>query len=96
MKLFAIDKNVISGQCKGALLRMQFRYTAIFFCVGLIPGWVGSQVGFFTPTKTKDGYICTEFYFKPWLAKDIAVCKLPKWYRAVTRAISFRFNFGGE
>lgn len=92
MKLFAIHHNVMSGQCKGALLRLQVRYTAIFFLPGLIRGWAGSQVGFFTPRKTKNGYTCTGFYFRPWLAPDIAVVRLPRWYRLLTRAVSFRFD----
>ena len=92
MKLFKLQRQVMSGQCKGALLRLQVRYTAIFFFPGLIRGWAGSQIGIFTPRKNEYGYSCTGFYFRPWLAPDIAVCRLPKWYRFVTRAISFRFE----
>lgn len=92
MKLFSMQRDVMSGQCKGALLRLQVRYTAVFLFPGLIRSWAGSQIGIFTPRKTESGYRCTGFYFHPWLAPDIAVCRLPRWYRALTRAISFRFE----
>jgi len=92
MAIFEIQRDVMSGQCKGALARIQVRYTALFIGTGWIRGWAGSQIGLFTPRKTESGYRCTGFYFQPWLAPDIAVCRLPRWYRAVTRAISFRFE----
>lgn len=92
MKLFSLQRDVMSGQCKGALLRLQVRYTAIFFLPGLIRGWAGSQIGLFTPKKTDKGYACTGFYFSPWLAPDIAVCRLPRWYLFLARAFSFRFE----
>lgn len=92
MKLFSIQRNVMSGQCKGALLRLQIRYTAIFLLPGLIRGWAGGHIGFFTPRKTATGYACTGFYFEPWLAPDIAVAELPLWYRRVMRALSFRWE----
>ncbi len=92
MKLLSIQRNVMSGQCKGALLRFQIRYTAFFVFPNLIPGWCGSQVGLFTHKKQKEGYSCTGFYFKPWLAKDIAVCQLPRWYRKLTNCVSFSFE----
>jgi len=88
--LFLIHKNVMSGQCKNALFRIQIRYTALFLFPGWIPGWAGSQIGLFTPRKTSTGYKCTGFYFQPWLAPDIAVIQLPKWYVKMLRAISFR------
>lgn len=90
MKIFQIYTDVMSGQCKGAPLRIQVRHTVIFILPGIIKGWAGSQIGLFTPRKTKVGYNCTGFYFRPWLAPDIAVCKLPKWYRTLMRLISFR------
>jgi hypothetical protein len=92
MAFFKVQRNVMSGQCKGALARIQVRHTALFIGAGWIPGWAGSQVGIFTPRKTNRGYICTGFYFHPWLAPDIAVRQLPRWYRAVARAISFDFG----
>lgn len=90
--IFAIQRDVMSGQCKGALLRVQVRYTAIFIFPRLVRGWVGSQIGLFTPRKTSKGYVCTGFYFQPWLAPDVAVCILPKWYRICMDALSFRLD----
>lgn len=92
MKLFCLQRNVMSGQCKGALLRFQVRHTALFVLPGLIPGWAGSQVGLFTPRKTPAGYRCTGFYASLWLAPDVAVSRLPKWYRVMTRCLRFRFE----
>ena len=89
MKLFSIQRDVISGQCKGALLRLQVRYTAVFLLPGLIPGWAGSRIGLFTPRKTADGYACTGFWFRPWLAPDVPISRLPRWYRTATRRLSF-------
>ena len=89
MKLFTIHRNVMSGQCVGAPLRLQVRHTALFLLPGLIKGWTGSQIGLFTPRKTADGYRCTGFYFQPWLAPRVAVSRLPRWYRAVASALSF-------
>lgn len=88
--MIAIQRNVMSGQCKGALLRIQIRYTAIFMGAGWIGSWAGSQIGFFTPKKTDNGYTCTGFHFEPWLAPDVPVCGLPRWYRSTMRAITFR------
>ena len=90
--MIEIDRNVMCGQCKNALLRVQIRHTAVFFGAGWIDGWAGSQIGFFTPRKTEEGYSCTGFYFLPWLYPDIAVCQAPTWYRKTMRAISFRFG----
>jgi hypothetical protein len=92
MKLFSLQRNVMSGQCKGALLRLQVCYTAIFLFPGLIRGWAGSHIGLFTPRKTDTGYTCTGFYFRPWLAPDVPVCQLPKWYRLMAGAASFCFE----
>jgi len=89
MKLFSIQRDVMSGQCKGALLRLQVRYTAVFLLPGLVPGWAGSQIGLLTPRKTAEGYSCTGFWFRPWLAPDVAVSRLPRWYRALTGRLSF-------
>lgn len=90
--LIHVQRNVMSGQCKGALLRFQVRHTAVFFFQGWVRGWAGSQVGLFTPRKTKDGYRCTGFYFRPWLAPDIAVCRLPRWYVRLANALSLRLE----
>ena len=59
MALFKIQRDVMSGQCKGALARIQVRYTALFIGTGWIRGWAGSQIGLFTPRKTENGYRCT-------------------------------------
>lgn len=90
MRIFHIQRDVMSGQCKGAPIRIQFRYTAIFLFPGLIRGWAGSQLGLFVPKKTPSGYSLRGFYFRPWLAPDIAVCRLPRWYVAIANAFSFR------
>ena len=92
MRVFSIHRNVMCGQCKGALLRLQVGYTAIFLFPGLLPGWAGSRVGLFTPRKVGKGFACLGFYFLPWLAPDVATCLLPKWYRWATRAVSFRLD----
>lgn len=90
MNIFAIQRNVLSGQCKGALLRVQVRYTAFFLLPGAIRGWAGSQIGLFTPRRVNaDGYACVGFYFRPWLAPDAAVSRLPRWYVRTMRALSF-------
>lgn len=91
MAIFKIQKNVVSGQCKGALARIQIRYTALIIGSGWMRGWVGTRIGIFSPRKTEDGYRCTSFYFHPWFAPDITVNQLPKWYRTITRMISFSF-----
>ena len=92
MKLVSIQRNTMSGQCKGALLRLQVRHTAVFLFPGLVPGWAGSNIGLFVPRKTENGYACVGFRFHPHLAPDIAWNQLPKWYRTLTRALSFRFD----
>lgn len=71
-------------------MRIQVRYTAVIIGSGWIGGWAGSQIGIFTPRHTENGYVCTGFYFEPWLAPDIAVVQLPKWYTRIMHAISFR------
>ena len=86
--MIRIHRDVVSGQCKGALLRIQVRYTAIVLFPGLIRGWTGSQIGMFAPRTTRGGYQCTRFYVHPWLAPDVPVSRLPKWYRAAMRILS--------
>jgi hypothetical protein len=91
--LVGIQFNVMDGQCKNSLLRVQVRYTAIFLFPGLLRGWCGTHVGLFAPKHNPEkGYRCTGFEFSPWLAPDIAVANLPRFYVKITRAISFR-NF---
>lgn len=90
MRLIRIYKNVESGQCKGALLRIQFRTTAIFILADTFRGFAGSHIGLFAPNGYGDkGYRFTRFYFRPWFAPDIAVCRLPKWYRKLASIFSF-------
>lgn len=91
MKFITVQRDVMHGQCKGALARIQVRYTSIILFSGLMPGWAGSRIGIFSPRKTQDGYECTGFYFFPWLAPDIAVCRLPRRYRMLG-LLSFRFD----
>ena len=88
--LIGFQSGVMSGGCKGALLRIQFRYTAVFLFPMLIRGWNGSQIGLFSPAKTSDDYRCTGFYFEPWLAPDIAAIQLPRWYVKAMRFLSVR------
>lgn len=90
--MISIHRNVMSGQCKNALVRIQVRHTAVFLLAGCLPGWAGSQVGLFTPRKTDYGYSCTGFYFSPWLAPDKAVAQLPQWYIKTMNALSFRIG----
>ena len=90
MKLISIDKNVESGQCKGALLRIQFRTNAVFILAETFQGFAGSKIGLFAPNGYKNGkYKFSRFYFHPWFAPDIAVCMLPKWYRKLMNGFSF-------
>ena len=95
MKIIEIHKNVESGQCKGALIRIQFRTTAIFLFSGMRlrllfkKGFAGSQIGIFAPNGYRDGrYSFTKFYFHPWFAPDIPVMQLPSWYRKTMRFLS--------
>ena len=92
MKILRIQKDVMSGGCHAALLRLQIRHTAIFFFCNLANGWNGSQIGLFTPKKINDKYRCLGFEFSPWLAPDLPYCKLPRWYTRTMKAISFRFD----
>jgi len=89
-QLIHIDRNVISGQCKGALLRVQVRYTAIFFGVGFIPSWYGMQVGLFAPRHSPmNGYSCTKFYGSFMMGKDIPIIQKPRIIRWLNRALRF-------
>lgn len=92
MKFIQIQRNVLSGQCKNALLRIQVGYTAIYFFSGVIPGWAGTKIGVFAPVKGVEGYVRKGFYFQPWLARDVAVSRLPRWYVRVARALSFEIG----
>ena len=93
MKLLVVQRNVISGQCKGALVRVQVRYTALVLFSGLLRGWCGAQIGVFSPRHSASrGYSCTGFYFQPWLTPDVPVGRLPKWYRWVVRNLQIRLD----
>jgi len=87
-----IHKNVISGQCKGSLVRIQIRYTAIFLGVDWLPcGWSGLQFGFFAPAHNpKIGYRCIKFYghFLPGLHGPVP--SWPKWYRRIYKQMKTR------
>jgi hypothetical protein len=88
MKIVHIHRNVMSGQCKGSLLRLQIRHTAIFF-FPWFRGWSGSHIGLFVPRKVNGYYRCTGFRFRPWFASDIAVNRLPNWYVKTMNFLTF-------
>lgn len=90
-RLWTTHQNVAWGQCKGALCRIQFRRTALFLFPGWVPGWAGSHVGIFAPSPP-DWRRCRAFYFRPWLAPDIGVGQLPRWYLAIARRLRFHFE----
>jgi len=60
--VIVIEKNVMNGQAKGCLLRIQIRYTAIF-----IKSWSrhhnGFHIGIFAPEKFDGDYKCLDFYW---------------------------------
>lgn len=89
MKLINVQKNVYCGQCKNTVLRIQIGYVAIYFLVGFIPGWVGTQIGIFSPRKVNGEYRRTGFYLRPWFAPDKPIHKLPTWYLKLTKWFSF-------
>jgi len=92
MSLFKIHRNVMSGQCKGALVRIQVRYTALFIGSGWIPGRFGFQLGLFTPKRNEDyadDYRCTGFWFSPGGFKDKSIHALPNWQRWICQNLSF-------
>lgn len=89
MKLIQIYKNVHSGQNKGWLLRLQFRYTAIhLFQIG----WKlqGPSWGFFAPSELS-GTERLGFYGCLLPALDMAVCQYPVYYRLIDKYTRFRF-----
>ena len=87
-----IMRNVISGQCKDSLIRIQFGYTAIFLGQGWLPkGWSGLQFGFFAPAHNpKVGYRRIAFYgcFLPGMPG--AIMQWPRWYRLLEKQMRFR------
>jgi len=91
MKLFTVQRDVMSGQCVGSPLRVQVGYTAVFLFPGLIGTWTGTKIGLFTPRRPAPGqpYTRSGFYFYPWLASRVSIHRLPKWYRVLTNALSF-------
>ena len=92
MRLLKIQRNVMCGQCKGALLRLQIRYTAILLLPGFFRGWAGTQIGIFVPRKVRGVYRCLGFRFHPWFAPDIAVRQLPTWYVRAMNICSVDFT----
>ncbi len=95
MKLFEINKNVISGQCARSLARIQIRYTAIFVGYGLLPKCFGGglQFGIFAPSHNPEiGYRCISFYGRVLFSLKGAVCNWPKWYKWLWKKTSFRIN----
>lgn len=88
-KLLHVERNVYSGQCKGALLRVQIGYTAIFLFPRALIGWSGSHLGIFSPIKRNGKYLRKGFYIKLWLAPDVAYSRLPKWYTSIAKKLRF-------
>jgi len=88
MKLFKIYRNVHSGQNKGCLLRLQFKYTAIH--IGIIGGyWQGPSWGFFAPSEYR-GPERLGFYGALLPGLSSAMVQWPSWYRWLYRKTSFR------
>lgn len=91
MKLIQIYTNVHSGQNKGWLLRIQFKYTAIHF-IRHGYNWQGPSFGFNVPVEISG---CEKLGYRGRLlpALDMAVPQYPKWYRWLDKKLSYRFSF---
>lgn len=87
-----VRKNVISGQCYGALVCIQVRYTAIFMGQDWIPkGWQGLKFGVFAPAHNpKIGYRCVAFYGSLLPAMPDSFYLWPKWYKWIYRQMKFK------
>lgn len=94
MKLFEIQRNVESGQCKNALMRVQIGYTAIFLGVGLIKkGWSGLQFGFLAPAHNPLlGYKRIKFYARLLPGLSGCVGDWPSWYSKLKKIFSYEFT----
>lgn len=89
-RIYQIYTNVHSGQNKGWLLRLQFKYTAIhLFRIGW--NWQGPSFYFFAPVEISG---CEKIGFSGHFlpALDRAVCQYPKWYRWLDKKLSYRFS----
>jgi hypothetical protein len=92
VKLIEIHRNVISGQCFGALIRIQVGYSAIFLGCGFLPkDWSGLQWGIFAPMKTESGYVRKGFYgsLLPGIAGPPAFA-WPRWYHKLWLGARFK------
>lgn len=92
MKLIEVKRNVMSGQAKRCLARIQIGYTAFTILPKMFDGYVGMQIGLFTPRKTELGYSRTGAWFSIGLHKDKSIYQLPSWYRALCKIFNFRFQ----
>lgn len=90
MKLITIQRNVMSGQAKRCIARIQVGYTAIFILPRIFDNRIGMQVGLFVPKKINDKYIRIGFWFTLGLHKDVSIYRLPKWQQLIYRTINFR------
>lgn len=90
MRLLTVDRQVIVAQCKGCPLQIQVGYTAVWLLPGSLPGFVGTRIGLFIPRKTDEGYRRSGFRFHPYLWKNVPRGQLPRWYRCITDALSYR------
>ena len=90
-KSFAVQRNVMSGQCVNALVRIQYKYDCLFIGTGWCKGYSGTRIGLFAPRKLSPdkGYTCDGFYFYPWFAKHVAVSQLNPTYVKIMNMLSF-------
>ena len=92
---FVVQNNVMSGQCVNALVRIQYKYSALLIGNGWCDGYSGTRIGLFTPRLKQridnkfSEYRCDGFYFYPWFAKHIATNQLNPTYVKIMRALSF-------
>tara|TARA_Y100001951_G_C11061377_1_gene141039 strand:+ start:68 stop:358 length:291 start_codon:yes stop_codon:yes gene_type:complete len=87
-----IDRNVISGQCQGAWLRVQIKTNAYFLGEDRLPKFFrqGFNVGFFAPSVA-DGSINRNFWFS-LPSPHGGQRRWPRWFAIVWRLFSFRFD----
>ena len=93
--LFVVQHNVTDGQCVNALVRIQYKYSAVLVGCGLCNGYIGTKIGLFAPRLKRrldnnfSEYRCDGFYFYPWFAKHVATNRLNPTYVKIMRALSF-------
>lgn len=92
---FVVQHNLMSGQCVNALVRIQYKYSALLIGCGWCKGYAGTRIGLFSPRKIRmiDGkfseYRCDGFYFYPWFAKHVAISQLNPTYVKIMHTLSF-------